>query len=168
MFERLIEAIRARLGDGVVLLFAALGVLLSALWIGYTFLSEGTKYSSEKYYDLKLKACSDTVDTVTDIASSLDDAKLRLSAAKFEKLYWGELVLVEDTPLEAAMVAFRGRILKAPTAEFDPALLLAPGYGRYELKLTALAVSKACFDLIQPTVLDQARAFFRGSRKSPE
>jgi hypothetical protein len=159
------KALRAIFGEPGLALLAVIGVAAAVTWIIYVFFSEGTRYSAQQYYDLKLKLSVEAAKTAAQIATSDQPNTLRAAAIRFDELYWGELVLVEDSKLEGAMVQFR-QLIAPDNKELDFAKLVAGQIDRKELRSAALRVSRAGFNLLQPSWWDQLYATFRKPEKN--
>jgi hypothetical protein len=164
MWDATFNALRAIFGERGLALLAVIGVAAAVTWIVYVFFSEGTRYSIQQYYDLKLKLTVEAARTTAQIATSDQPVTLRAAAIRFDELYWGELVLVEDSKLEGAMVDFR-RLIASDNNELDFAKLVAGQIDRTKLRSAALRVSRAGFDLLQPSWWDQLYATFRKPKK---
>jgi hypothetical protein len=127
------------------------------------FFAKSAQYSAQKYYDLKLTLSEDAAKSAAQIATSQKADVIRAAAIRFEELYWGELVLIEDSALEGAMVGFRN--LMAPTGELEIEKLASLQTDRTKLRGAALAVSRAAFNLLQPSWRDQIKAIIRKPQK---
>ena len=146
-------------------MFALVGICAAVIWIVYRFFSQGTWHSTEKYYDLKNDLCVDAARRTSQIATSKSAETIRAAVIRFEELYWGELVLVEDEKLEGAMVDFRSMIADSGTGSLFETEKLLGMENRVELRSAALKVSRACFNLLQPNWFDQFKSTFRTLRK---
>lgn len=151
------------LGDRLSAILALIGIVASAAWIVYVFLAKSTRDPAQKYYDLKLSLSTEAANSVARIATSNNAETVRAAAIRFEELYWGELVLIEDNDLEFAMVQFRKLIASSNELEIEK--LASWQIDRAELRVAALKVSRAAFNLLQPNWLDQVKAFFRKPQK---
>jgi hypothetical protein len=147
---------------------AWLGLIALAVvtaWAVYTFFTKGLKDASQTYYGLKLELCKEVAQVTATIATSIKADEIRSAAFRFDALYWGQLVLVEDRALEAAMVSFRSLIASSETDEIDVEKLADIKTNRSSLRSGSLAVAHACFNLLQPRWFDQVKAFFRTPQK---
>jgi hypothetical protein len=165
MWDGIFRALRAVFGERGLALLAVIGVSAAVTWIVYVFFSEGTRYSAQKYYDLKLALSVDAAKTAAQIATSDNADVIRAAATRFDELYWGELVLVEDRVLEGEMVDFRKEIAKSDN-ELDFEKLVSKQINRNRLRTLALKISQAGFNLLQPSWFDQLKSVFRIPQKS--
>jgi hypothetical protein len=165
MWDGIFGALRAIFGERVLALLALIGVAAAVTWLVYVFFSEGTRYPAQQYYDLKLKLSVEAARTVAQIATSDQPDTLRAAAIRFDELYWGELVLVEDNTLEGAMVQFRALISNRENGELEMERITNRQINRAALRTAALRVSRAGFNLLQPSWLDQVYSAFRKPQK---
>lgn len=86
------------------------------------------------FLERQMELCFDASRAAARLAASEDEALREAALARFRELYWGELAVVEDRAVEAAMVRFK--------RELDAA---GPGGGR--LPVLALNVAHACREL---------------------
>lgn len=84
------------------------------------------------FLDRQLKLYTETTQNATILATSSDPDELEKARGRFWELYWGELAMVENRGVEAAMVAF-GRCLDK-------------GCVQKELQPLALDLAHACRD----------------------
>jgi hypothetical protein len=68
--------------------------------------------ATRPFLDRQLKLYTDATQAAATIATSTSNEEVTGARARFWSLYWGELALVEDNRVEAAMVEF-GRALEA-------------------------------------------------------
>jgi hypothetical protein len=141
------------------------GFAIPTLWVAYKFFVEGIKNASEKYYDLKLDLYKEITQVSATLATSRDADKIRVAAFRFDELYWGQLVLVEDAALEEAMIDYRALIANKNTQELEIDKLMNGGIDRKSLQNSSIDVARACFNSLQPSWLDQALASFRKPKK---
>jgi hypothetical protein len=84
------------------------------------------------FLERQLRLYTEATQAAAALATSKDPAELDAANERFWSLYWGELALVEDARVEAAMVRF-GQALKS-------------GAGGSELEQLSLALARACRD----------------------
>jgi hypothetical protein len=83
------------------------GILGSAWWTVHTYRESRTKDQNSFIFQHQATLYFDAARTAATLATSKDGKELRDATARFEQLYWGELVVVEDRRTELAMIAFR-------------------------------------------------------------
>jgi hypothetical protein len=88
--------------------------------------------ATRPFLDRQLKLYTDATQSTATIATSASTADIAAATLRFWSLYWGELALVEDRRVEAAMVAF-GNALNRKAASS-------------ELQQLSLALARACRD----------------------
>ncbi|MGR3780390.1 MAG: hypothetical protein ACU0DT_03890 [Albimonas sp.] len=86
------------------------------------------------FLERQMTLCFEASRLAAQLATSPDAAVRSQAGARFEELYWGELAIVEDAPVEQAMVAFR----RTWTAGEDASALRAP----------ALRIAHSCRELV--------------------
>ncbi|MFT7772054.1 hypothetical protein [Roseateles sp.] len=86
--------------------------------------------ATKPFLERQLKLYTEATQAAATLATSKVDSELELAGKKFWSLYWGELALVEDRQVEAAMVQF-GRVLQS-------------GGAGQELALASLQLAHAC------------------------
>jgi hypothetical protein len=163
--EKVIELLSKVFDEKSFAAIALVGIVIVALWIVYKFFAEDTSKSAQKYYDLKVDLCREVSKVVALIATSNNADEIRKAAFHFEELYWGRLILVEDAKLESAMVKYRGLMPTAHEGIDADAVVGKIGTDRRDLRSGALNVSKACFNLLQPSWLKTLWASVRPARK---
>jgi hypothetical protein len=109
-------------GWGVIQFFASHSIQVETRRI------EATK----PFLERQLKLYTDATQAAATLATSKTPEELELAKRKFWSLYWGELALVEDKRVEAAMVQF-GRSLET-------------GNTGQQLQRYSLALAHACRD----------------------
>jgi hypothetical protein len=155
--------LRALFGDRPSAILGLIAIFVAAIWIVYVFFAKNTRDPAQKYYELKLSLSVEAARIAAQIATSNSDKVVRQAALRFDELYFGELVLIEDEKLERAMVVYRKLI--APQDVMDIEELASGQVDRSQLRRAALEVSRAAFDLLQPSWLDQVKAIFRKPQK---
>jgi hypothetical protein len=160
-----IDLLKTFFGERTVAWLVLLGLTIPVVWVVYTFFVSGLQNSNQRYYDLKLELYKEITIAAATIATSMDETKIRNAAFNFDELYWGRLVLVEDTAVEAAMVKFRGLIANRETGELETEKLAKREINRNALRSGSLVVALACFNSLQPSWLDSILASFRTPRK---
>jgi hypothetical protein len=152
------------LGHGPVAILTLFGLAVVPAWIAYKFFIESIQESTQKYYELKLKLCQEAAKVAAKISTSNNSKEIREAVARFEELYWGELVVVEDSRLASAMVEFRKKIPKRPDQELDLKELVTLD-DRGDLRNATLDISVACFNMLQPRWIDVIIRFLRPFNK---
>ena len=125
----MLEAIAKVIGD----LILPVGGIVSALWAIWTWRDNKLRERAQAERDAILHAENRRVEatrpflerqlslyvelsqTVATLASQDDRAVIGPATLRFWQLYWGELALVEDSRVEAAMVEFGDAIRKGAT-----------------------------------------------------
>jgi hypothetical protein len=128
----------ARLVDAICKGLATLTLVVGGFWTLYTYLVSRsdrttalTIEAKKPFYEKRLQFYLEAVDAVATIATSSVVAEVELSKARFWKLYWGALALVEDREVESLMVEFGTCLRDRNVSEF---------------RRLALALSHACRD----------------------
>ena len=88
--------------------------------------------ATKPFLERQLKLYTEATQAAATLATSKNRQELDAATKKFWSLYWGELALVEDKRVEAAMVQF-GRALDA-------------GSSCHELQKASLDLAHACRD----------------------
>ena len=116
-----------------------LGAVVAFAWGVYQFSinqknqSETRRIEATKpFLDRQLVLYTTATQATATIATSPDAADVAAAQLRFWSLFWGELALVEDKRVEAAMVEF-GRALNKKAAKSD-------------LEQLSLALARACRD----------------------
>jgi hypothetical protein len=124
MLDGIVAFLKSKFGERAVILFGFWsGVVLIVVTI-YTFAIRETSATFDKYYAFKLEKCADAALTVARISNATDLDTLRKALARFDELYYGELMLFEGSELAAQMVRYREQL--APRDEdFDPEKIIA-------------------------------------------
>jgi hypothetical protein len=160
MPKEILEWLESHFGAGpIVLVLAAV-----ALWVVYKFFVQSVQNAAQKYYEFKLELCQEAANISAKISTSNDPNEIRKSVARFDELYWGDLVLVEDVRLEIAMVEFR-KLIPRGGHELDAEQLVTKMPDRKELQRAALKISSACFNMLQPRWFDMIISSFRTRHK---
>jgi hypothetical protein len=125
--------------EAALRLLSILGAVIAFTWGVYQYVENEKKLASSRrveatkpFLERQLKLYTEATQAAATIATSSDAAERAASIKRFWSLYWGELALVEDKSVEAAMVAF-GQGLEQGGA---PA----------ELKRLSLRLAHACRD----------------------
>lgn len=74
--------------------------------------------STVPFLKLQLSLYTEASQVASVLATSTDNAEVEKSKERFWKLYWGELALVENSQVEAAMVEL-GKALKTGKKQVD-------------------------------------------------
>jgi len=98
-------------------LAAIVGALVTFVWGVYQYFDARTRDADirrleaiEPFLDRQLKLYKEATQVTAAIATTTDPVERAKATSRFWALYYGELALVEDRYVEAAMVAF-GRAL---------------------------------------------------------
>lgn len=111
--------------------------------------------ATKPFLDRQLKLYTEATQSAASLATSKDEKELMAAAKRFWELYWGELALVEDQRVEAAMVQFGRAIQEGSTGG--------------ELQELSLAIAHACRDsLAEAWGVRQWRSPYRGSRSASD
>jgi hypothetical protein len=120
-------------------LLSLAGAAVAFAWGVYQFRSAQRAHAETRrieatrpFLDRQLKLYTDATQAAATLATSTKTDEIAASKSRFWSLYWGELALVEDHRVEAAMVEF-GR-------------LLADGKSGVQLQETSLQLAHACRD----------------------
>lgn len=123
--------------DGWIKLLSILGAVVTFGWGVLQFitmqntLAETKRIEATKpFLERQLKLYTDATQTAATLATSVDPIELEAANYRFWSLYWGELALVEDKEVEAAMVILGQEIEKY-------------GAGKH-LKNHSLKLARAC------------------------
>ncbi|MEN3974164.1 hypothetical protein [Emcibacter sp. SYSU 3D8] len=118
-------------------ILAILGAVATFAWGVFQFTTvqhqqaETRRIEARKpFLDKQLVLYTEATKNAATLATSDDEAELARAAQAFWSLYWGELALVEDRGVEAAMVGF-GRGLQA-------------GADKGEIRQLSLKLAHAC------------------------
>ena len=84
------------------------------------------------FLEKQLALYTEATHAAATIATSTDATAIATAHTRFRELYWGELALVEDSPVEQAMMAFGSG--------------LDQGAGQSELQQLSLKLAVACRD----------------------
>jgi predicted negative regulator of RcsB-dependent stress response len=120
-------------------LLSILGAVIAFAWGAYQYIENEKKQASSRrveatkpFLERQLKLYTEATQAAATIATSSDASERAGSTKRFWSLYWGELALVEDRNVEAAMVAFGQALEKGQPAE--------------ELQQLSLRLAHACRD----------------------
>jgi hypothetical protein len=80
-------------------------VIVSALWTLHTYNDARTKEQNSYIFQRQAALYFDAAQTAATIAISKDPQKLAPALERFNELYAGEMVIVEDRRVELAMIA---------------------------------------------------------------
>jgi hypothetical protein len=134
--------------DAIWKILGVLGTVVAFLWGVYTYQDTANKQlererlESERYAETRrieatkpflerqLVLYTDAAQAAATLATSGDEAEKAKARKRFWELYWGELALVENSDVEAAMVSF-GRGLRE-------------GGDQDELQQLSLGLAHAC------------------------
>jgi hypothetical protein len=153
VYGKLLEILKGRIGDALFIALAFVGTFAAVLWLISTFVLGQGASNRNLYYQRTVGYCEEASRVAAQVALKID---LKESKARFNVLYYGELVLYEDSALSQAMVAFHTAI----NSQAPPANPEVPAGGSGSLMAKALRISDACYALIQPTFFDQVRSWF--------
>jgi hypothetical protein len=125
--------------ESAVKLLSILGAVVAFGWGVFQYVKNEERQAESRrveatkpFLERQLKLYTEATQATAMIATS-EDPKDRAAAEKrFWSLYWGELALVEDKGVEAAMVAFGRGLSEGAPAE--------------EIKRLSLRLARACRD----------------------
>jgi hypothetical protein len=166
MLDAITKFLTGRFGERAVMRWGLLSAMVLAAVGVYAFFIKETSNTFDKYYELKLRECTDASLTVAQIANTESDTTLKSALDRFDELYYGELVLFEEPGLEGEMVKFRLLLLGAKdqnelkktgqtldsTIEYSK-MRLQRDSNRDVFRRAALSVSAACRYEVTPTLL---------------
>ena len=123
--------------DGWVKIFTLIGAVVAFVWGAYLFLeTQRTQVETRRieatrpFLDRQLKLYTEATQSAATMATSASREDIALAVQRFWSLYWGELALVEDEGVEAAMVNLGQALERGKTGE--------------ELKGFSLELAHAC------------------------
>jgi hypothetical protein len=163
--KELIDLLKTIFDERTVASLVLLGLAIPVLWVVYKFFVEGIQNSIQRYYELKIELYKEIAQVTSVIATSMKEEEIQAAAFRFDELYWGQLVLVEDRAVESALISFRSLIARGSSAELEVERLTKLEINRASLRNASLAVAHACFNSLQPRWQDQIKASFRSSKK---
>lgn len=156
MLDMIIEFLKGRFGERRVMRWGLVGTIILLVGVVYVFFTQELSNSFDKYYEYKLDRCKDASQTTAQIASSDDDTTLKKAIARFDELYYGELVIFEGRGLEKAMVNFRKQLVgeNSDTDISYEQLQKIRKDDPKKLRQLALQVSASCYQEITPSFLN--------------
>jgi hypothetical protein len=102
--------------------FGLISAILGGIWTIGTYFAARTKEQNAYVFQQQTAFYLDAVQSAATLAVALDPASkdkeaidpqtLKAARQKFEQLYWGDMVVVEDRRVEIAMVRLRDCLLK--------------------------------------------------------
>lgn len=101
---------------------------------------EQTLSLKRPFYEIQLDLCVAAADAAGSYATAHDEGKAAGARDRFDELYHGSLVLVEDRDVAGAMIDYRRQMLALGSESLAD---------RRRLASAALAVSNACRELIE-------------------
>ncbi len=123
--------------DQSIKALSLIGAVVTFAWGVYQFIaaqhgqSETRRIEATKpFLERQLKLYTDATQATATLATSSRPEEIDAATKRFWSLYWGELALVEDQRVEAAMVQF-GRLMNQGSAGKD-------------LQQASLALAHAC------------------------
>ena len=126
--------------DTVIKTFPSFIAAVSFLWGVYQFVknqkaqAETRRIEATKpFLERQLKLYTEATQAAATIATSKQAEEINIASTKFWSLYWGELALVEDKGVEAAMIEF-GEAMKTGSV------------GQQQLQENSIAPAHACRD----------------------
>jgi len=106
--------------DGILKLLSVVGAVAAFFWGIWVWWDNNEKSANTRrieatqpFLKAQLALYTEATQTAAKIATSKDPVEVDTATKRFWELYWGELALVENDDVEAAMVAF-GRALNQP------------------------------------------------------
>jgi hypothetical protein len=125
--------------EALIKVLTLVGAMIAFIWGAYQFLATQRAQAETRrieatrpFLDRQLGLYTEATLAAATLATSSSKEELTLSRQRFWSLFWGELALVEDTQVEAAMVRF-GEALVA-------------GKAGSELQGLSLKLAHACRD----------------------
>jgi hypothetical protein len=107
MLDAILKFLTGRFGQESIMRWGLVLSIILILAVVYSFFIKETSGSFEKYYEFKLERCDEVALATAQIATSDDEKVLREALARFDELYYGQLVIFEGRKLETAMIDFR-------------------------------------------------------------
>jgi hypothetical protein len=165
--DKALDTVIAAVGGAKrALLVVSVFLVALLIWNIFNLLWSGTRHVNDQFYDTALNLCSEASKVAASIATNPTAKDVSEKIARFEELFWGQLVVIEDPKVESAMVRFRTQsILNKPTYdnhELATALdrqftadALSQGNDFGSLKQRSLAISMACHDQARQSPLGQ-------------
>ncbi|MDB5800624.1 MAG: hypothetical protein JWL63_1563 [Rhodocyclales bacterium] len=105
--------------ESSIKILTLVGAMIAFLWGAYQFLLTQRGQADTRrieatrpFLDRQLKLYTEATQAVATLATSSSKTDVAAATARFWSLYWGELALVEDKRVEAAMVQL-GSAIKA-------------------------------------------------------
>lgn len=115
------------------------GAVIAFTWGAYQFLATQRAQAETRrieatrpFLDRQLKLYTDATQAASTLATSSSKEEVALATQRFWSLFWGELALVEDKRVEAAMVALGSALDEGKTGS--------------ELRSRSLELAHACRD----------------------
>jgi len=100
--------------ESTLKILTTIGAVVAFCWGAYQFLltqrgqAETRRVEATRpFLDRQLKLYTDATQAAATMATSKSREEIAAAKSKFFLLFWGELVMVEDRHVEAAMVEFR-------------------------------------------------------------
>lgn len=88
-----------------------LGPLALAFWTVVEFSASASFVAKKPFLERQLNLCFEAAATVSTLATTTDSGVRKKARIRFFELFWGELVLVENTAVAGAMIDFRDKLL---------------------------------------------------------
>ena len=94
----------------------SLGTVLVGIW---QFGVQQAQANKRPFLEQQLTICIEATDAASRLATETDLKLWEAERAKFWRLYWGRLALVEDRAVESSMVAFGNAMPQGPITQED-------------------------------------------------
>jgi len=93
--------------DKITKRVSVLAILGSAVWTLIIYLGDRHKEVNAFVFQQQTTLYLDAARSAATLATSKNDTKLKDARERFDQLFYGELVVVEDRRVELAMISFR-------------------------------------------------------------
>jgi hypothetical protein len=89
-----------------------LGLIVGAVWAGYTYIDTKEKEFYTTFWNQKLTLFMQTSEAASTMATTDSVDEFKKAQAKFWQLFYGQLSLVEGSDVKEAMQSFAGNVPK--------------------------------------------------------
>jgi len=90
--------------------FAKLTLVVAAIYAVWQYSDTKTKEYQSPIWDVQIKTYAELSRIVSRLTNEFDTLEWEKDKRRFYELYWGEMILVEDSEVEKAMVEFGNRL----------------------------------------------------------
>jgi hypothetical protein len=104
--------------EATLKILTMIGTIVAFCWGAYQFIltqrgqAETRRIEATRpFLDRQLKLYTDATQATATMATSASRDEIAAARSKFFLLFWGELVMVEDSNVESAMVEFRNALI---------------------------------------------------------